>query len=257
MQMNIQVPTPLKSRLSGLMTVRDHTFLYRPLNSGSVVVDLGAHRGEFSSRIGSLFGCRCIGVEANPELAQGLMSHPSGRFFHFAITSARETVHFHLADNPLASTTDDLEKSPFHQVSTVAVPGITLEEFLKEQEIDHIDLLKVDIEGAELDLFKTTSDETLKQISQIALEFHDFCHFIREQDTLEITRRLVGIGFYPIRFMGNENSLFVNQGKLTLSWAHKLVIRYCFIPLKTTKRMLDQLRLKILSWYRRLGPNQG
>ncbi|MCA9450357.1 MAG: hypothetical protein KC931_24760, partial [Candidatus Omnitrophica bacterium] len=110
---------PLKSRISGLMTIRDHTFLYEFLDASSIVIDLGAHKGEFSKRIHNLFGCRCFGVEANPELAKALLENPAAAFYHFAISSQSETIVFHLADNPLASTTYDLEPSPFNRVSTV------------------------------------------------------------------------------------------------------------------------------------------
>ncbi|MCA9442232.1 MAG: FkbM family methyltransferase [Candidatus Omnitrophica bacterium] len=235
---------PLKTRITGLMTIRDHTFLYRPLGPSSVVVDLGAHKGEFSKRIQERFGCRCLGVEANPELAEVLVRGDPSSFRHYAISSNRGQFIFHLADNPLASTLYNLDNSPFHPVSEVEVPGIPFEDLLQEFQIAHVDLLKVDIEGAEVDLFDSTSSETLSNISQIAVEFHDFCHFISSDDVRRITDRLIDLGFFPVRFMGNENTLFVNQGRLNLSLAQRVLLKYIFSPTRTVKRILGRARRK-------------
>jgi FkbM family methyltransferase len=52
--------------------------------------------------------------------------------------------------------------------------GITLETFLNTQRIELVDLLKIDIEGAEEAVFNSTRDATLCNIKQITIEFHDF-----------------------------------------------------------------------------------
>ena len=50
---------------------------------------------------------------------------------------------------------------------------VALEKFCQEREIKAIDLLKVDIEGAELELFENFSIEFLEKIRQVTIEFHD------------------------------------------------------------------------------------
>jgi len=233
-----------RSRITGLTTIREHTFWHRPLDGSSVVVDLGAHKGDFARRVHDLFGCRCYVVEANPDLAKSLVGDDSVTFLQGAIASESGTIEFHLADNPLANTAHDLDKSPFQKVSTIEVPGITFEELLAKLEIDHIDLLKIDIEGAELELFDSTSDETLHKISQIAVEFHDFCHFIEVEDVERITRRLEEMGFYPIRFMGNENTLFLNTDRVPLSPSRRFFIRSVLSPSRSLLRVASRLRSK-------------
>jgi len=54
----------------------------------------------------------------------------------------------------------------------VSVPCVTLEEILKREQISHIDFLKVDCEGGEYAIFDSMSDDTLRRISRIVLEFH-------------------------------------------------------------------------------------
>lgn len=54
------------------------------------------------------------------------------------------------------------------------IRGIDLNSFLEELEIEEVDVMKVDIEGAELDLFRGATDETLRKIRYITVEFGEF-----------------------------------------------------------------------------------
>lgn len=57
-----------------------------------------------------------------------------------------------------------------------AVQTITIMEILKESNIDTIDLLKIDIEGAEAELFRSENNyEFLEYTNCIAIEIHDEC----------------------------------------------------------------------------------
>lgn len=46
----------------------------------------------------------------------------------------------------------------------------TLDRVIAEQQLDRIDLLKVDVEGAEVDVFLGLSDDNLEKVAQVALE---------------------------------------------------------------------------------------
>ncbi len=52
------------------------------------------------------------------------------------------------------------------------VAALTVSTLLKQNDIDHLDLLKVDIEGAEKEVFET-SDEWMKCVSAVVIELHD------------------------------------------------------------------------------------
>jgi hypothetical protein len=99
-------------------------------------------------------------------------------------------------------------------------PGITFEHFLQTEGIKQTDLLKVDIEGSEVALFETTSDETLRNISQITIEFHDFVpgSIIQAHTVRRIRTRLKSLGFLCLPFsyvypgMLNADLLFIRTG---------------------------------------------
>ena len=55
----------------------------------------------------------------------------------------------------------------------VGVAAITILDILKRVGAQHIDLLKLDIEGAELKLFSDGADEWIDRVRMIAIELHD------------------------------------------------------------------------------------
>ena len=58
--------------------------------------------------------------------------------------------------------------------SAQEVPGLTLKLFMAKCGIETADLIKVDIKGAELNMFEACSDELLSRVGQFSVEFHDF-----------------------------------------------------------------------------------
>jgi FkbM family methyltransferase len=54
-----------------------------------------------------------------------------------------------------------------------SVPSITMPEVMSQLGVSHLDLLKIDIEGAEKDLFSTAQEEWLGKIGMIVIELHD------------------------------------------------------------------------------------
>jgi hypothetical protein len=104
--------------------------------------------------------------------------------------------------------------------------------------------LKVDIEGAEKELFRSTSDEFLRSVEQITIEFHDFVSgSISRDEVLKICKRLERLGFYclPFSFMMPEaetaDFLFLNMNKLCVPLQDR--VRFALI-----KKMLQAQRLK-------------
>ncbi len=60
-----------------------------------------------------------------------------------------------------------------HTASEHSIAAVTLEQVMKENNFSHIDLLKIDIEGAEEDLFRDNYDYWLHKTRVIAIELHD------------------------------------------------------------------------------------
>ncbi|MGR3318549.1 MAG: FkbM family methyltransferase [Candidatus Anammoxibacter sp.] len=79
----------------------------------------------------------------------------------------------------------------------------SLDKFIYEKNIEHIDLLKIDVEGAEKDVFEGLCDENLKKIKQVVLEISPK----NKKWIKELKLRLASCGFLKI----NMNSLITGS----------------------------------------------
>lgn len=53
------------------------------------------------------------------------------------------------------------------------IRSVTVSKLLEDSDFDRIDILKIDIEGAEKELFSTNSKKWLNKVNIIVLELHD------------------------------------------------------------------------------------
>lgn len=217
-----------------------HTF-YRPgLGPDSVVVDLGASSGGFAEAVSGLTGCRCHCVEAAPSNVALIEESERIRRHHYAVGGVDGPVTVHVAD------------AEFHWVGTEAIagagalieaPGVTLETLLSELGLSDVDLLKVDIEGAEIAMFDAAPDAVLRRLRQITVEFHDFIDPAEGPDVERIIKRLAGLGFDAVvfsrRFHGDV--LFLNRPALGIGKARLLLYRSLVKWTRGVGRMLARV----------------
>jgi len=213
--------------MSKITTIRGHSFYTGLVSRDSIVVDLGAHKGEFASEISSRFGCNCYLVEALPALFAQIAESSSVRKFNFAMAGRDEPVELHVSKNLEGSTISGAAAKGSE--GTVTVEGITLKTLMSTAGIDAIDLLKMDIEGAEIALLEATSDVTLASLTQLTIEFHEFVPgLVSPQQVQKIKERLQSLGFYAIQFSRTLNTdvLFINKRRSNISRAEYLYIKY-------------------------------
>ena len=78
----------------------------------------------------------------------------------------------------------------------ISVEMITLARLFELLGTDRVDLLKVDIEGAEWDVLSTLTPAVAQRIDQITVEFHDFMDPAERPRTEQCIARLEGLGFH-------------------------------------------------------------
>jgi len=205
-------------------------------------MDLGGNLGLFSKEVTERFGCRCRVVEASPAMYEKLPTSSLIEKYHYAIAGSDGPVSFYIDADPLWSGLQPTR--PSETVATVEVEGITLERFVREHGVDTIDLLKVDIEGAETAMFDSMSDELLSRVSQITVEFHDFCGLTSKEDIRRIRSRLEKLGFYWINMMDkiSMDVVIVNRNRLPVTtaelWWMRFVVRNVTGGLRRVRRKL-------------------
>ena len=87
-----------------------------------------------------------------------IATHPGVEVHNVAISDSEGPVTLHLSANRECNSVDLSIATAFGYRGTVACEGLTLEGFLDRHGPGTIDLLKVDIEGAEGPMFSSTSD---------------------------------------------------------------------------------------------------
>jgi len=198
------------------------------LQLGSVVVDLGANHGAFAEELVRRFGVRCFAVEPSSDLAAGIPASPDLRVFSFAISDRDSPIVFFQSQNSEMSSIHSVNVPRGTEVGQMEVPGRMLESFLHEQGVQQVALLKVDIEGAEVQLFgPSLSEKTLVAVQQITVEFHDFMGSVTPEQIADVVNRLRRSGFYPIRFShSNMDWLFLRPERFGLGRLSRLWLKY-------------------------------
>ncbi|MEL7357718.1 MAG: FkbM family methyltransferase [Cyanobacteria bacterium J06560_6] len=225
-----------KKSEKGFLSIRGHHFFADLITSNSIVLDLGAHLGQFSQEVSRLFNCHCYAIEAHPKLHEKIESTQLLSKFNYAIFSENKPVTFCTMSNP---ETNHISIDGDSDGEMVTVEGITLKRFMKQQKISTIDLLKVDIEGAEVLLFDSIDDELIRSIKQITVEFHDFMLDI-SSEVKSIKARLKSLGFEYIVFSNSTNGdvLFINQSVCNISPMRYAYARYVGKYIKGLSRRL-------------------
>jgi len=199
-----------------LSIIENHSFFSNYINNKSIIVDLGANAGRFSHAMIKNFNCHCYAVEPSPITYELIPSHELLSKFNIAISGTEGQIAFYVTSNSESSSL--LKQSNTTYTDEINVYTKPLESFIAEIGVSYIDLLKVDIEGAEVAMFNACSDQFLKRISQICIEFHDFNNVVSESEVRHILNRFIKLGFYPIKMSrkGYGDTLLVNRKAVTI-----------------------------------------
>jgi FkbM family methyltransferase len=145
---------------------------YEDLNEKSIVFDLGGYEGQWSSDIFAKY-CSYIHifepVEKFSQKIENRFSNNPKIFVHnFGLDSK---------DGEVFITVDEYNSSIIRNVSSKAekIKLRRASTFIKENLINNIDLMKVNIEGGEYSLLEDLIDSgCIKLIRNILIQFHDF-----------------------------------------------------------------------------------
>jgi len=176
----------------------DPDFIVR---EGWTVLDLGAHRGSFTVRT-ALAGprTRVHSVEPEPENLRYLNANIARNrlenvLVHAAAISA-EPGEALLYVSSRGSGTNSLlrDRVKGDKGASVTVPTIRLDDLIKTAG-GQVDLMKMDVEGAEYAVLRAASSETLRRIHRIVLEYHGVTGLDAEAVGDDLQRHLQSHGF--------------------------------------------------------------
>jgi FkbM family methyltransferase len=236
-------------RTTGIVSIHGHHVFAPGLGASSVVIDAGANIGAFARQMVERFGCRCYALEPVPELLEQIAEEPRLRRVPLALGGATGEVVLHLSGNPEAHSVQARIAEHFGSRGTLVARLSTLEDFFVEERLDGADLLKLDIEGAEIAVLEAVSDATLARIGQITVEFHDHLGGCPDGSAIKaLQRRLRRAGFLCLvmsRPSGHHgDTLFINRRRSRLSPGTRLNL---FLMSEITLRLRFLMR-RIGTW---------
>jgi FkbM family methyltransferase len=176
------------------------------IKDGDVVVDIGANMGVFNRWAYTQGASQVISFEPDKRYYKllKLNADPRSILFNSAIADVVGTITLHESSHFGGSnvfwTPDDNQGYP--------VRCYSLDYFFSANIFDHIDFLKLDIEGAEQLAFKGISDDNLMKVKNIAMEYHHSHLQFNEEIRTNLITRLNKLGFNShILFLGPDTSL--------------------------------------------------
>jgi FkbM family methyltransferase len=149
---------------------------YEP-GANDMVLDVGANVGAFSLWLAQKSPTvRVFAVEPSAENFAELTRNLAG--WRHQVTTLRLAVGgregFGMMDDGGRRSVDHrVEPLAAGSAATDSFELVTLEKLMALAGADHVDLLKMDIEGAEFDVFEQVSQATLKRIRKLTIEYHD------------------------------------------------------------------------------------
>jgi FkbM family methyltransferase len=139
----------------GIFEVPETDLVTRLVRPGDICIDAGCQVGYYSCLLARSVEetGRVFAFDANPKACSStrrnlaLNGAYSAEVIQAALTDSKGVVSFHV------STDDQTGLSSLGMISprkeTISVPSLRLDAFLVERRLDHIRLLKLDVEGAE------------------------------------------------------------------------------------------------------------
>jgi FkbM family methyltransferase len=230
---------------AGIEEISSH-FIYTPTCFNSTFIDLGANQGDFYQAFQSKFNATGYAVEASPSLFKDLPKNPKVNPFNYAISDKSEQIDFYISNNCEANSINKTISQQWGLKEKVSIKGITIDEFINQAQIcTPIGLLKIDIEGSEIEVLTSATEVILGEIEQIAVEFHDF--IIKDEIYLskmnKILTKLKNLNFDIVQISINDyrEILCINKSQVELSLESKFRIKVIHPFLKSLKKLHTKL----------------
>jgi len=162
------------------------------LNRKSFVIDAGGHLGGFASNIYSRFRCKILIFE------------PVQEYFDFILSRFMYNPDIQVRKMGLANQTAKCTIRKSRDISSIYLENedpyipedirvTQLSKIMKDENIEKVDLLKLNVEGSEYDVFDDIfGNKMIKKFDNIQVQFHEISGKSRTdvQDHLEETHEL-------------------------------------------------------------------
>jgi FkbM family methyltransferase len=189
-------------KIRGITHTKPNYIYLDRFSEGGVAVDVGCGwEADFSQLMIGRHGLDAYGVDPTRKHASALHAleeKTNGKFHHLPLAVSRESGHitFHESrDHESGSILNEHTNIQNDETVSYEVESVALNDLLKRIGTGRVDILKLDLEGAEYGLLESVTGQELEPFSQIFIEFHHHCTGYTRRDTRRMVKRITGNGF--------------------------------------------------------------
>ncbi len=175
-----QYPTEI-GEFDNIFTQKNY-FKYTTPKKTDIVIDIGAHIGLFTLLAASK-GSKVFSFEPDPSNFEHLLDHLKVnknlsklvKAKNYAIWKKKGSIVFYRYTSSVSHSI--ITRPDKSLADKIKVKTITLNDVISDNNINKIDFLKIDCEGAEYDVLSSLHDENWPLIKHIVMEVHNFGNF--------------------------------------------------------------------------------
>lgn len=184
------------------------------IGKDDVVVDIGANIGGYAV-LAAKSGAKVFAYEPVPETYQLLSKNIAINNCHtiksYNVALGSKKGELILNVDSQAAGLDSIYQT-FLSSEKIKVPSIDLHEIFVQNRLKRIDVLKIDVEGAEYDILLNSSQADLQKIRTIIIEYHDFLDHGHNKGELKRVLQLSGFKVTELSLWATY--FFFREGKL-------------------------------------------
>ena len=178
------------------------------LSNNPVILDLGSNIGLTIAHMKHVYpSAKIIGYEMNTEnylLAQKNTESYSNVTIHNNAVWVDDTYVTYLRDMNYDSYTIIKDKSEVNSDDLINVQAIKLDSIIKNNKLQYIDYLKMDIEGAEKEILESSDLNWMDMVQAMNIEMH----LTKETDIYKYIKIIESKGFYAWKDDKHWSSVF-------------------------------------------------
>jgi len=183
------------------------------LANGDVFFDVGAYKGWYAMNAAQIVGKNgnVFAFEANKEVARILGSIQKLNGFNniqvetVAVSDKNGTNKFWTGNKDMLGSLIKKHIQTYSDtpVNSIEIKTITLDSFNKNKKLKKINMIKIDVEGSDLDVLKGAGNILRKYSPYLLVEVFGLSADINKNRKNEILDYLSGFGYKPYQFVAN------------------------------------------------------
>lgn len=191
-----------------LPTIR---FLRSVLKPGSVCLDVGAQMGYLTLAMATAASRQTIVHSFEPEDQNAArfreniaLNDLSNVMLHqTAVSTVDGALKLYLSNDRNAGTHSTVYIESNVSTEFIEIPSVRLDSFTAQQQLQTVDLIKIDVEGAEVDVIEGARSVLQHHRPVVIMELSDHLQQARGQTCTEFKKSMATLGYAP--YFINEN----------------------------------------------------